>query len=72
MNLLCVDFIVSFFVFIKYMHAGKTLLNCTNLFSSNDYKKIVYIYIKIKHNDLICEKYKKTCEYLNYAEHLLM
>ena len=26
----------------------------------------------IKHNDLISEKYKKTCKYLNYVEHLLI
>ena len=27
---------------------------------------------EIKHNDLIGEKYKKTCKYLNYVEHLLL
>ena len=27
---------------------------------------------EIKHNDLICEKYKRTCKYLNYVEHLLI
>ena len=27
---------------------------------------------EIKHNDLISEKYKKTCKYLNYVEHLLI
>ena len=26
---------------------------------------------EIKHNDLMSEKYKKTCKYLNYIEHLL-
>ena len=26
----------------------------------------------IKHNDLMSEKYKKTCKYLNYVEHLLI
>ena len=26
-------------VFIEYMLAGKTLLDCTNLLSTNDYKK---------------------------------
>ena len=25
-----------------------------------------------KHNDLMSEKYKKTCKYLNYIEHLLL
>ena len=25
---------------------------------------------EIKYNDLIGEKYKKTCKYLNYVEHL--
>ena len=28
-----------FIAFIKYMHAGKTLLDYINLFSPNDYKK---------------------------------
>ena len=35
--------------FIKYMLAGRTLLDYTNLFSSNDYKKndkIIYKYFK--------------------------
>ena len=27
---------------------------------------------EIKHNDLMCEKYKKTCNYLNYVEHFLI
>ena len=27
---------------------------------------------EIKHNDLMSEKYKKTCKYLNYVEHLLV
>ena len=26
----------------------------------------------VKHNDLSSEKYKKTCKYLNYIEHLLI
>ena len=26
----------------------------------------------VKHNDLMNEKYKTTCEYLNYVEHLLI
>ena len=26
---------------------------------------------EIKHNDLMGEKYKKTCKYLNYVEHIL-
>ena len=25
-----------------------------------------------KHNDLMSEKYKKTCQYLKYVEHLLI
>ena len=80
--------------FIKYMLTRTNLLDYTNLFSPNDYKKndkIIYKYLKInmvedaslefgltkidetrnylldeiKHNDLISEKYKKTCNYLN-------
>ena len=35
MTLLCVDFIA----FIEYMLSGETLLDYTNLFSLNDYKK---------------------------------
>ena len=31
-----------------------------------------YLLYEIKHNDLISEKYKKTCKYLNYVEHLLI
>ena len=27
---------------------------------------------EIKHNDLMSEKYKKTCKYLNYVENLLI
>ena len=27
---------------------------------------------EIKHNDLMTEKYKKTCKYINYVEHLLI
>ena len=29
-----------------------------------------YLLEEIKHDDLISEKYKKTCKYLNYVEHL--
>ena len=38
--------------FIEYMLAGKTLLDYTNLFSPNDYKKndkIMYKYFNTKH-----------------------
>ena len=38
--------------FIKYMFAGKTLLDYTNLFSSNDYiknDKLIYNYFKNKY-----------------------
>ena len=68
------------------MFAGKTLLDCTNLFPLNAIKKIIYNHFKdkhvksrvwikkidgtrnyfldeIKHNDVIREKYKKTCKY---------
>ena len=31
-----------------------------------------YILEKINHNDLLSEKNKKTCKYLNYVEHLLI
>ena len=30
-----------------------------------------YLFDEIKHNDLMNEKYKKTCKYLNYVGHLL-
>ena len=29
-----------------------------------------YLLEEIKHNDSMCEKYKKTCKYINYPEHL--
>ena len=31
-----------------------------------------YLLEEIKHNDLISEKYKKTCKYLHYVENLLI
>ena len=31
-----------------------------------------YLFDEIKHNDLMSGKYKKTCKYLNYVEHLLI
>ena len=31
-----------------------------------------YLKEEIKHNDLMSEKCKKTCKYLNYIEHLLI
>ena len=31
-----------------------------------------YLLDEIKHNDLMSEKYKKTCKNLNYVEHLLI
>ena len=31
-----------------------------------------YLLDEIKHNDLMSQKYKKTCNYLNYVEHLLI
>ena len=31
-----------------------------------------YLLDEIKRNDLMCEKYKKTCKYLNYVKHLLV
>ena len=31
-----------------------------------------YFLDEIKHNDLMSEKYKKTCKYLNYVEDLLI
>ena len=31
-----------------------------------------YLSADIKHNDLMSEKYKKTCKYLNYFDHLVI
>ena len=31
-----------------------------------------YLLDQIKHNDLMSEKYKKTCQYLNYVENWLI
>ena len=39
---------------IEYILAGKT------------FKRLD----EISHNDLMSEKYKKTCKYVNYIEHL--
>ena len=30
-----------------------------------------YLLEEIKHNELMSEKYKKTCKYFKYVEHLL-
>ena len=52
MNLLCVDFIVSLSKKMLDMLSGKILLDYTNLFSLNDYKKndkIIYKYFKDKY-----------------------
>ena len=35
-------------------------------------EKSNYFLEEIKHNDLMSEKYQKTCKYLNYVEHLLI
>ena len=40
-----------YIAFIEYMLAGKTLLDYTNMFSPNDYKKngkLIYKYFKVK------------------------
>ena len=53
--------------FIEYIHVGKTLLDYTNLFSSNDYKKngkIIYKYFKDKYGRSRFKKNrwdKKSC-----------
>ena len=31
-----------------------------------------YLLDEMRHNNLMSEKYKKTCRYLNYVEHLLI
>ena len=31
-----------------------------------------YILDELNHSDLMSEKYKKTCQYLNYVQHLLI
>ena len=31
-----------------------------------------YLLEEVNHNDLISEKYKKTCKYLSYVEHLFI
>ena len=35
-------------------------------------KQEIYILDEIRHNDLMSEKYCKTCKYLNYVEHMLI
>ena len=51
MNILYVD-LFSCITFIEYMHAEKTLLDYTNLFSPNEYKKkdiVICKYFKNKY-----------------------
>ena len=48
-SIMCGFYCISF---IEYIYAGKTLLDYTNLFSPNDYKKndkIIYKYFKNKY-----------------------
>ena len=54
--------------FVEYMHAAKTLLDYTNLFSLNDYKKydkIMYKYFKDKYNTSLGQT-EKVDEIRNY------
>ena len=37
----------------------------------NNYETKNYLLDEIKRNYLMSEKYKETCKYLNYVEHLL-
>ena len=50
--------------FIKYMLAGKTLLDYINLFSPNDYKKNDKIIYKYFNSDLRLTKIDETRNYL--------
>ena len=46
-----------YIAFIEYMIAGKTLVDCTNLFSPNDYQmndKMIYKYFKDKYGKRKC------------------
>ena len=50
-------------------------LDYANLFSPNYYKnndEIIYNYFKDKYVKSMSGKYKNTCKYLNYVEHLLI
>ena len=38
----------------------------------NQIKQEIYILDEIRHNDLMSEKYSKTCKYLSYVEHMLV
>ena len=70
--------------FTEYMLARKISLDYTNLTSFKinmssiefNLNKIGetknYLLEEIKHNNLMSEKYNKTCEYLNYVELLLI
>ena len=53
-----------FITFIKYMTAGETLLDYTNLFSPNDYKKMTKYYISTLNRNMAeeeKEEEKETC-----------
>ena len=55
--------------FIEYMLAGKTLLDYTNLFSPNDYKKndkIIHKYFKEKYGRRLEFRIRKIDETINY------
>ena len=66
---LCLNFIVSLY---KYRITGKTLLDYTNLFLNNDYRKnakIIHKYIKDKYGKRKCKPWiwtKKPDERRNY------
>ena len=50
------------------MHARNRARNLSN--SVDETRN--YLLDEIKHIDLMSEKYKKTCKYLNYVEHLFI
>ena len=66
------EFIMCGFYCIAFINFN---LDYANLFSPNYYKnndEIIYNYLKDKYVKSMSGKYKNTCKYLNYVEHLLI
>ena len=44
----------------------------SRIYTEKIYETKNYIIEEVKHNNLMSEKYEKTCRYLNYVRHLLV
>ena len=55
----------------QYIHMLRANMSSLEFRWKNRWNKKLF-FKKIINNDLLSEKYKNTCKYLNYAEHLLI